>query len=156
MKTGDFRKLIKMHLAPALEEQGFIGSDHHFVKDNNNHVINTIVIQADKYGGSCIVELGVHLDFLPNLTGEFIPSHKLTVYDCEFRKRLVNEINWFQKNILREKEREVWFKYGDTEDESLSVIENIKEMLLSQGLRYLSQFNDFPYAITSIQLDELF
>ncbi|WP_169089661.1 DUF4304 domain-containing protein [Paenibacillus sp. PL91] len=99
MQTSKFRKLIKKHLAPALKEHGFIGTDHHFVKDNNNHVINAIVIQADKYGGSCVVELGVHLDFLPNTIRESIPISKLTVYDCEFRKRLINEVNWFQREI---------------------------------------------------------
>lgn len=92
MKTSEFRKLIKKHLAPVLHELGFSGTDHHFVKANKNHVINTIVIQADKYGGSCVVELGVHFDFLPNPVGEFIPVSKLTVYDCEFRTRIVHEL----------------------------------------------------------------
>lgn len=155
MKTSEFRKLIKKHLAPSLNECGFIGTDHHFVKDNNNHVINAVVIQADKYGGSCIVELGVHLDFLPNKIREFVPNNKLTVYDCEFRTRLVNELNWFQRNILREKEREVWYQYGQTENESITVIHEMKKLILSQGTNYFSQFNDFPHVITSISLDEL-
>ncbi|KRE55976.1 DUF4304 domain-containing protein [Paenibacillus sp. Soil750] len=141
MRTSEFRKLIKKHLAPTLNEFGFIGTDHHFVKDTKNHVINAIVIQADKNGGSCVVDLGVHLDFLPNTIKEYIPSSKLTVYDCEFRTRLVNELKWFQKNVLRNKEREIWFRYGHTEEESKTVIQEMKDMILSQGTSYFSQFN---------------
>ncbi|WP_336773878.1 DUF4304 domain-containing protein [Paenibacillus sp. MMO-58] len=158
MKTSEFRKLIKKYLAPELNKIGFIGTDHHFVKDNGSHVINAIVIQADKYGGSCVVELGVHFDFLPNTIREFIPVSKITVYDCEFRTRLINKLNWFQSNVLRQKKSEVWFRYDHTEDESRAraLIQEMKDMILGQGLSYFSQFNeDFPRAITSIKLNEL-
>ncbi|AIQ53465.1 DUF4304 domain-containing protein [Paenibacillus sp. FSL R7-0331] len=60
MKTSDFRNLIKKYLAPALHELGFSGTDHHFVRVAPNHLVNTIVIQADKDGVSCVVEMGVH------------------------------------------------------------------------------------------------
>ncbi|MFD1953613.1 DUF4304 domain-containing protein [Paenibacillus thailandensis] len=155
MKTSEFRKLIRKHLAPSLNEIGFTGTDHHFVKDNKNHVINAIVIQADKYGGSCVVELGVHFDFLPDTSGKFIPVNKLTVYDCEFRTRLVHELNWFQTNVLRKKNSEVWFRYGHTEEEARTVLQEMKEMIITQGTSYFTQFNDFPHALTSIKPVEL-
>ncbi|MEK3794765.1 DUF4304 domain-containing protein [Paenibacillus sp. FSL R7-0204] len=155
MKTSQFRKLIKTNLAPALHEVGFSGTDHHFVKVDNNHVIHAIVIQADKHGGSCVVELGVHFDFLPNPLGEFIPANKLTVYDCEFRTRLVHQLTWFQSNVLRKKKSEAWFRYGDTEDESMAVVHKMKEMIVRQGTKYFAQFNDSPHVITSITTNEL-
>ncbi|WP_397387014.1 DUF4304 domain-containing protein [Paenibacillus sp. ClWae2A] len=69
MNTKDFRKLIRVYFAPKLHEVGFMGTDHHFVKTTDNHFIYTLVIQADKSGGSCVMEMGVHLDFLPNSIG---------------------------------------------------------------------------------------
>lgn len=155
MKTSDFRKLIKKYLASALHELGFSGTDHHFVRVDQNHVIYTIVIQADKYGGSCVVELGVHFDFLPNSSGQFIPASKLTVYDCEFRTRIIHELGWFQSKILNKKANEVWFRYGDTEDESKAVLDKMKGMIVSQGTMYFSQFRDFPNPINSITTKEL-
>ncbi|MEK4878743.1 MULTISPECIES: DUF4304 domain-containing protein [Paenibacillus] len=155
MITSQFRKLIRQYLAPALHEVGFSGTDYHFVKVDNNHVIHTIVIQADKYGGSCVVELGVHFDFLPNPLGELIPAKKITVYDCEFRTRIVHELTWFQSNVLRKKKSEAWFRYGDTEDESVAVVHKMREMIVRQGTMYFAQFNDFPHIITSITTNEL-
>lgn len=155
MKTSDFRKLIKKYLAPTLHELGFSGTDHHFVKIDPNHVVNTILIQTDKYGGSCVVELGVHYDFLPNSTGEVTPAGRLTVYDCEFRTRIVHELGWFQSKILRKRVSEVWFRYGDTEDESKAILSKMKGMIVSQGTMYFSQFRDFPNPIKSITTKEL-
>lgn len=57
MNTKDFRKLIRVYFAPKLNEVGFIGTDHHFV-NTDNHFIYTLVIQADKSGGSCVMEMG--------------------------------------------------------------------------------------------------
>ncbi|MDF9841501.1 MULTISPECIES: DUF4304 domain-containing protein [unclassified Paenibacillus] len=155
MKTCDFRKLIKKYLAPALHELGFSGTDHHFVRVDQNHVIYTIVIQADKHGGSCVVELGVHFDFLPNSIGQFIPASKLTVYDCECRTRIVNEVGWFQSKVLRKRANVIWFQYGDTEDESKAVLNKMKELIVNQSTLYFSQFRNFPHPVTSITIKEL-
>lgn len=152
MNTKDFRRLIKEHFAPKLHELGFKGTDHHFVKANN-HFIYTLVIQADKYGGSCVMEMGVHLDFLPNSIGEFKPPLKITTYDCEFRERLNKKANWLQRFLTVERER--WFRYGETEEDAITTNNEMKKLFTNKGMCYFSQFKDFPEPITSISLDEI-
>ena len=129
-----------------------MGTDHHFVKTTDNHFIYTLVIQADKSGGSCVMEMGVHLDFLPNSIGEFKSSNEITTYDCEFRKRLNKKANWLKRFFTVERER--WFQYGETEDDAIVTINEMKKLFLNQGMSYFSQFND-PRMITSISLAEI-
>ncbi|OMF67259.1 DUF4304 domain-containing protein [Paenibacillus sp. FSL R5-0766] len=152
MNIKDFRKLIRVYFAPKLHEVGFMGTDHHFVKTTDNHFIYTLVIQADKSGGSCVMEMGVHLDFLPNSIGEFKSSNEITTYDCEFRKRLNKKANWLKRFFTVEHER--WFQYGKTEDDAIVTINEMKKLFLDQGMSYFSQFND-PRMITSISLAEI-
>lgn len=72
MDTKGFRKLIATHFKTKLNELGFMGNDHHFVKYTEKHFIYTLVIQSSKHGGSCIMEMGTHLDFLVNTPGKRI------------------------------------------------------------------------------------
>ncbi len=83
-----------------------MGTDHHFVKTTDNHFIYTLVIQTDKSGGSCVMEMGVHLDFLPNSIGEFKSLNEITTYDCEFRKRLDKKSISLAEIIARSKKIE--------------------------------------------------
>ncbi|WP_338593963.1 DUF4304 domain-containing protein [Paenibacillus sp. Y5S-9] len=152
MNTKDFRKVIRVYFAPKLHEVGFMGTDHHFVKTTDNHFIYTLVIQADKSGGSCVMEMGVHLDFLPNSIGEFKSSNEITTYDCEFRKRLDKKANWFKRFFTVERER--WFQYGETDEDAIVTIDEMTQLFLDQGMSYFSQFND-PRMITSISLAEI-
>lgn len=153
MLTLDFRKLLKVHLKPKLNELGFLGIDHHFRKYSEEHFIFTLVIQANKYGGSCIMEIGVHLDFLPTLTNERPDFNRITTYDCEFRKRLVGIPSWVQR-ILGHK-KEVWFDYGDDEKSAIQTIEKMYDLFITNGMKYLDQFRGFPEPLISITLEEI-
>ncbi|WP_315372175.1 DUF4304 domain-containing protein [Paenibacillus xylanexedens] len=152
MNTKDFRKLIRVYFASKLHEAGFMGTDHHFVKTTDNHFIYTLVIQADKSGGSCVMEMGVHLEFLPNSIGEFKSSNEITTYDCEFRKRINKKENLFKRFFTVEREK--WFQYGETADDAIVTINEMKQLFLDQGMSYFSQFNDLRI-ITSISLAEI-
>jgi len=152
VNTKDFRKLIRVYFASKLHEAGFMGTDHHFVKTTDNHFIYTLVIQADKSGGSCVMEMGVHLEFLPNSIGEFKSSNEITTYDCEFRKRINKKENLFKRFFTVEREK--WFQYGETEDDAIVTINEMKQLFLDQGMSYFSQFNDLRI-ITSISLAEI-
>lgn len=152
MNTKDFRKLIRVYFASKLHEAGFMGTDHHFVKTTDNHFIYTLVIQADKSGGSCVMEMGVHLEFLPNSIGEFKSSNEITTYDCEFRKRINKKENLFKRFFTVEREK--WFQYGETEDDAIVTINEMKQLFLDQGMSYFSQFNDLRI-ITSISLAKI-
>ncbi len=129
-----------------------MGTDHHFVKTTDNHFIYTLVIQADKSGGSCVMEMGVHLEFLPNSIGEFKSSNEITTYDFEFRKRINKKENLFKRFFTVERER--CFQYGETEDDAIVTIIEMKKLFLDQGMSYFSQFNDLRI-ITSISLAEI-
>lgn len=99
------------------------------------------------------MEMGVHLDFLPNSIGESESSNEITTYDCEFRKRLNKKENWLKRFFTVERER--WFQYGETEEDAVVTINEMTQLFLHQGMSYYSQFNDFPRMITSISLVEI-
>lgn len=67
---------------------GFVGSGQNFHRIREE-VIQVINIQVNKYGGSCCVNLGLHLTFLP-IAGEspLMDPKKLRASSCEFRWRL--------------------------------------------------------------------
>lgn len=83
-----FFDCLKSEFAPKLREYGFSGSGQNFcrIRDEVIHVVN---IQVNKYGGSCCVNLGLHLTFLP-VAGEspLTDPKKIKATSCEFRWRL--------------------------------------------------------------------
>lgn len=84
-----FFQHLKDQFFPKLREHGFKGSGQNF-RRLSGEVIHTINIQANKYGGSCCVNLGLHLSFLPyNWSENELPdAKKIKEIDCEFRGRL--------------------------------------------------------------------
>ncbi|WP_310830091.1 DUF4304 domain-containing protein [Paenibacillus pedocola] len=154
MSTTEFRKLLQLHLKPRLNQLGFMGSDHHFRKNSDEHFIYTLVIQGNRYGGSCCMELGVHLDFLPiGLNGK-ADIHNLTVYDCEFRERIEAGFPWAQRIFARQPQAR-WFEYGESEADAIRTINRMYKVFKVRGLEYFDQFKGFPGPILSITLEHL-
>jgi hypothetical protein len=84
----EFFAYLRDNFGPELRRLGFKGSGQKF-RRVHGEVINMINIQGYKYGGSVAVNLGLHLDFLPDsFTSEWPDLSKLREYDCEFRTRL--------------------------------------------------------------------
>lgn len=83
-----FFNCLKTEFAPKLRAFGFKGSGQNF-RRFHDEVIHVINIQVNKYGGSCCVNLGLHLTFLP-IAGETLlkDPKKLRASSCEFRWRL--------------------------------------------------------------------
>ncbi len=155
MLTTEFRKLLQLHRKPQLNQLGFMGSDHHFRKNSDEHFIYTLVIQGNRYGGSCIMELGMHLDFLPiGLNGK-ADIHNLTVYDCEFRKRIEAGIPWTQKIFGPIQTQARWFEYGKSKADAIRTINRMYKVFKVRGLEYFEQFRGFPDPILSITLEQL-
>ncbi|MDQ0193383.1 DUF4304 domain-containing protein [Paenibacillus wynnii] len=148
MDTKEFRSLIKTELKPVLNELGFIGTNHHFIKRTNDHYIFTLVIQANKYGGSCIMELGVHLDFLLDEK-----NSNITVYDCEFRQRIQPKKSFISK--LFKNNAEIWHEYGEDEEQAKQSIASMKSLFVSQGMDYFNQFKNFPNPLLTIDIEEI-
>jgi hypothetical protein len=148
MKTSEFRSLIKVELKPTLNDLGFEGTDHYFTKRTNNHYIYALVIQANKYGDSCIMEMGVHLDYLLDDV-----NSNITVFDCEFRQRFKPHKSFI--NRLFRNDAEVWHDYGNSEQQAMRSIASMRSLLLSQGMEFFNQFNEFPYPLLKIDLEEI-
>jgi hypothetical protein len=85
--TPEFREQLKRKLAPLLRGHGFSGSGVNF-RRHVGDVIQVLNIQGSRYGGSCCVNLAVHLTFLPTVLGDPPDAKKITESLCEFRKRL--------------------------------------------------------------------
>jgi len=83
-----FTNYLREHFAPLLRSTGFNGSGSNFRRISND-VIQCVNIQGNKYGGSCAVNLGLHLTFLPIAhTGKCPNIKTVKEVDCDFRKRL--------------------------------------------------------------------
>jgi len=83
-----FFDCLKSEFSPRLRAVGFTGSGQNFHR-TRDEVIQVINIQVNKYGGSCCVNLGLHMTFLA-IAGENLLANpkKLKVTSCEFRWRL--------------------------------------------------------------------
>jgi hypothetical protein len=83
-----FFDILKTEFAPKLRKLEFIGSGQNF-RRVRGQIINVINVQGNKYGGSCAVNLGLHLTFLQVCWSSALPDvHKVKETDCEFRTRL--------------------------------------------------------------------
>ncbi|HSB65773.1 MAG TPA: DUF4304 domain-containing protein [Anaerolineales bacterium] len=73
---------------PFLSRVGFEGDGERFQRTIGD-VIHVIGLQKNKYGGSCCVNLGIHLSFLPLSAGNFPqPGVPVRAESCEFQWRL--------------------------------------------------------------------
>ncbi|OBZ12802.1 DUF4304 domain-containing protein [Bacillus sp. FJAT-26390] len=139
-----FKRLLKETFEQELIKYGFNGTGGKYRTKPNNHFIYTVNIQADKYGGSCCVELGVYIDFIPNPSGVHVPLNKVSSYDCDFRWRLSDL-----------EDEDLWWSYGETEIEALENIGHMTEIFVEYGLRYFEYFINFPESLTSTSIEDI-
>ena len=144
---------LKQEFSPKLREIGFKGSSQNF-RRINNEIINTINIQVNKYGGSCAVNLGLHLLFLPVCWADKLPDIKnIKEIDCEFRMRLVpknkTDYWWKYDGMLSSPTKtahhliETYFAYGEPHFQEFNTIEKIKDMLSIEDLKKSDFINVF-------------
>lgn len=83
-----FLSLLRREWMPYLSHVGFKGDGERFQRTIGD-VIHVIGLQKNKYGGSCCVNLGIHLSFLPLSAGNIPqPGVPVRVESCEFQWRL--------------------------------------------------------------------
>ncbi len=118
-----FMNCLREEFAPRLRDIGFKGSGQNFRRVTGD-TINCINIQGNKYGGSCAVNLGLHLTFLPVNPGDELPNLKeVREVECEFRRRLApgdkEDYWWKYKRFLSSPAKtvrhlaETYFRYGE-------------------------------------------
>ncbi len=149
----EFFIALKEGFAPKLREIGFKGSGQNFRRVRNK-VINTINIQGNRYGGSCAVNLGLHLAFLPLSWVDQLPDlKKIKVTDCEFTMRLApgnKEDYWWDfatlfKSPTKKAQHLIntYFRYGEPKFQKFDSVEKIASMLSLDDIKnqdYLELF----------------
>ncbi len=139
-----FYKILKEDFAPKLREIGFKGSGQNF-RRINGEVINTINVQANKYGGSCAVNLGIHLTFLPLSVDDKMPDiKKIKEIDCEFRLRLA------PKN-----KDDYWWKYGGLLDSPSKTINHLIKTYFTYGESQFEKYNTVDKISSLISIEEI-
>ena len=142
VKGPEFKKYIAKYLSPKLRELGFKGSGFNYKKTSGNY-IHTIQIFGNKYGGEGWVEVGVHLDFLPDSVHEPIDLKKINTIDC------------FARHSLHLENGNQMVDYGIDEKEAEESIGLMYEMIFNQGMPYFDLFQDFPSPFDQISLTDL-
>ncbi|AEA42812.1 DUF4304 domain-containing protein [Fluviicola taffensis] len=142
IKSSEFKKSITKYLTPKLRELGFKGSGGNF-KKTSGHYIHTIQLFGSKYGGEGYVEIGVHLDFLPDSIHQPIDYTKIKTIDC------------FTRHSLHLENGKQMVDYGANESETKESIELIYKMIIEDALPYFELFNDFPSPFDKISLSDL-
>jgi hypothetical protein len=128
-----FHSLLKQNLLPVLCSHGFLGSGTTF-RRCRGEVIHVLNIQGARDGGSCCVNLGIRLSFLPIQATMTLPgSRKITEPDCEFRRRLAPA-----------GEADYSWKYFRTEEAAQASIRNLVELYQAEGAGYFDRYAAFP------------
>lgn len=100
-----FYSVLRLDFFPRLRTMGFKGSGQNFRRVLGD-VIHAINIQGNRSGASCIVNLGVHVAYLPPMAEKHVEPWNYKVIDCEFQGRIVDP-------STRD-----WWKYGYTPREA--------------------------------------
>ncbi len=137
-KKTTFFNILKQEFSPNLRKVGFKGSGQYF-RRIRKEVVNVLNIQVNRYGGSCAVNLGLHLAFLPMSSIDERPNlEKIKEYECEFRTRLSpnkkSDYWWKYDGFLGSPEKkarhliDTYFKYGETLFSNFDSLEKIAAM----------------------------
>lgn len=136
------RNLIKELLEPELKKYGFEAEGLSFWKETGDHYIYSLIVQLNRFGTSFCVEMGVHVDFLPNSLNQVIKPSDIAPYDCLFRKR------------LSPADEDYWWDYGKTEKDAISSIQQLTADFKKYGLNYFNQFGKFPDPLDKITAED--
>src|SRR5690349_16195238 len=139
-----FFDVLKSEFAPKLRELGFTGSGQHF-RRVRGEIINAINIQGNKYGGSCAVNLGLHLTFLPLNWRNVLPDpRKIKEIECEFRTRL-----------SRDMKSGYWWKYGRALASSTKSARDLIATYLESGEPHFRRYDSIEKIASMISMDDV-
>ncbi len=144
-RKKEFLNILKTEFAPRLRDAGFQGSGQNF-RRVQGEVIHAINVQANKYGGSYAVNLGLHLTFLPLTWSRRVPDPaKIFAYECEFTTRLAppgkSDYWWRYGGLLVKSANsarhliETYSRYGQPQFAACDTIEKILTRLSVESLR---------------------
>ena len=85
-----FHAVLKSEFGPKLRELGFKGSGQNYRRLIGD-VIHAINIQGNRWGGSCTVNLGIHVTFLPDTLNKMRDPATFNAINCEFHRRIADD-----------------------------------------------------------------
>ena len=141
--TKEFKKYLTKYYSKEIRKQGFKGTGLNYNKQIG-HYIHSIQIFPDKWGGQCWVEVGVHLDFIPD-------SSHMTVY----APSKVKTIDSMIRKTIGEHGKQKLYLYGRNEEEAKQTIELMLKDIKRIGLSYLCQFSEFPEPFVNLSAEDL-
>ena len=141
--SARFKVLLKDGFVPVLRQYGFQGSGFSFRRIMPDHFIHALSLQGNRYGGSCCVELGIHVDFLSNIIGKIIKPQKTTPYDCIIRRRLSLDGD------------DYWWGYGESDQDAIKNITDLEEVFIQVGLPFFEEFRDFPGPLGTLTIEDI-
>lgn len=141
--TKEFKKYLTKYYSKEIRKFGFKGTGLNYNKQLG-HYIHSIQIFPDKWGGQCWVEIGIHLDFLPDSSHmNIMEPSKVKTIDSIIRKTIQD--NGKQKLYL----------YGRNEEEAKQYIEKMLNDIKKTGLPYLDQFTEYPEPFNKLTPEDL-
>jgi hypothetical protein len=137
---------LKQTLVPILRAEGFQGSGSKFrrLKGEVIHVLNLQGSPKPWEAGTFCVNLGVHLTFLPTMTGALANPKKIAEIDCEFWTRLAPK-----------GETDHWWSYGSSDEETALAARDLVKTYQNEGTAYFEHYGSFPGPFAAITPEQL-
>lgn len=129
MSKAQFATQLKTSFHPRLRAAGFVGSGQHFCRVRGD-VLQAISLQGNRHGGSCAVNLGIHLAFLPMVSGDAPGAHGIQEIECEFRRRLAPPGR-----------SDSWWSYGESVEETAESVAALSEMFFAVAEPWFERFS---------------
>ncbi|MBZ0112958.1 MAG: DUF4304 domain-containing protein [Thermoanaerobaculia bacterium] len=132
MDRKTLQEALRLTAYPVLRKAGFKGSGV-TLRRVVSPVIHVFNVQGSQWGGGFYLNLGVHLEGLPTISGQ--PTNgKPTEYDCLVRRRLEPPEDYG---------RGAW-PYGASEDEATTVSEVVASQFQFVGESFFSRYTRYP------------
>jgi hypothetical protein len=138
-----FMDALRQRFYPRLRAEGFKGSGQN-LRRVVGPVIQVINIQGSRHGGSCCVNLGIHLQFLPTVLGALPEAKTMDEPSCEFRRRLG-----------RENESDHWWEYGSSEAEAQASAADLISLYFDRGAPFFARWADFPGPFEDVTVEQI-
>jgi len=139
-----FYKHLKRHLNPHFKTLEFKPRGRENVR-YRAPFIHCVGFQTDKGGGSCCVELGVHLDFLPLSHGPMPDVAKMAAYTCEIRRRMLPADGMI----------DYWWTFGNDDVSSEESAKSLASTFQERGLSFFNQYTSISEAFQQFTPEDL-
>ncbi len=141
--TSKFKTFLTKYYSHEIRKLGFKGTGLNYNKQSG-HYIYSIQIFSDKWGGQCWVEVGVHLDFIPD------SSHMKIIMPSR-----VKTIDSMIRKTIEENNKQKLYLYGRNEEEAKLSIQEMLSDIKTTGFSYIEEFKDFPRPFSDLTTDDL-